>query len=182
LGNLVRTLNVSRIQSSYDPGEYKSDLRKCDSNQRSLLIAAIDGLDINDRLEPLDPEEWTYAIDNDLSELYFTLLLTKVPKLERLDFQTSHHSMKLLDEFVRIAMCSSDHIESAYLGALKSLTVNYAEDQVEESFELWEYRWLLSLPTLKEFRGVQICEEDDYEIRPDFRKVSLRSFARENVR
>jgi hypothetical protein len=139
-----------------------------------LLTAAIDGLAVVDGLEPLDPEEWRYAIDNDLSELYFILLLTKVPKLERLDFQTSHHAMKLLDE-IRVTMDDTDYIEPAYLGALKSLTVNYAEDQVEESFELWEYRWLLRLPTLKEFRGVQICEEDDYEIRPDFRKVSLRS-------
>jgi hypothetical protein len=163
LGNLVRCLNISRLQSSIGIKVVKKDARICYQDDFELLAPIVY------RIKPLDPDEWITAIDYDISELYFVLLLTKSSKLEKLSFQTANHTMPLMYELAEIVMNRSGHAMFAFLKELKILEVEYAEDQFEETFELWEYKSFLSLPTLKEFRGVQVCEEND--VRPDSRNL-----------
>jgi hypothetical protein len=158
LGSLVRVLKVANIQSSLAKVRSEDDLQKCDPNDRLLISNAVC------QLSPPNPEKWFSAIYTGVSEVYFALLLSKLPKLETLYLGISWDSMPsmpLFDTFARIAVTERNSAEPVYLRGLTRLDVDWGVDQDDDSFELNEYKELLSLPSLKEFYGTQVCESDE---------------------
>jgi len=155
LGEYVRILAVSEIQTSEDLDEDGSwdgnlKLEECTPVEQSLLRSAVHELGAS-----VKADTWLSALEAGLSEVYFALLLTKLPNLEALSFEDSNEALPLLSAVIKLTKVNL----GVYMKKLSSLTI-HAPSEEDHGFSLDPYHQLLLLPSLREFNGRRVDEPD----------------------